>query len=254
MQPNMDNDDQIYVDIYNNLTKLRKQMPKTIYSNSDRLVQLLELIIDIKHILDSYTIKTIIELEPVDRNKLLELQKRAMIINGQLKKNNYEQFKAIEYYMSEFADTIRFIFMLQDASTKVENIIEKDKKVNTNDRLEDLKKQLEKITKELLIKKAEIKKIGNELKAIELKFKLSENKIIKFNDEIKLAERNDKQQSIDTLKNRIDNENKILNEEKNKLIEKNNEYDKLENQINELTTTRIRLTISISEISGGKKR
>lgn len=243
MQTNME-DDEIYVNIYNNLTKLRRQMPKTIYSNSDRLIKILNLIIEIRTILDSYTIKTITQLAPGDREKLEKIKNKAIMINSQLKRNNYEQLNTVDIYMREFVDTIRFIFTIQDASKKINEMINKEKQnksVISKPNLTNLQDELLRLQEELSDKSTNIIILEKKINDIELNIKLHELKIDDNNKEIKLAEIYNKPNVV-ILNNKNNKINEDIMKEKLNLIEKYKEFNTMINEKNKLQQKIITLT------------
>jgi hypothetical protein len=233
------NDDQKSNMIYSRLNDLRVKMPKTIYSNSDKLIRLLELTQSIKSILDSYTIKTITKLSASDKQKLMILQKQIIMINNKIQKNNYEQFKVIETYMNEFLDLIRFINKTYDAFDKMDTTKSKETKQNKLQTLQDKKEEIEKkiidLSQKIISKENEIKQLDGKLftleKTIETLSKESDT-FKKTNDEIKkLKEKRSTLyqdiEQIDIEKNKLTSQLISVTSELNKLKKKQESNNEL---------------------------
>jgi chromosome segregation ATPase len=243
--------------IFDRLHDLRKKIPTTLYGNSDRLIKLLELIKEIKEVLDKFIYKRISTISPKDMEKLSNLHNQIVLLNKEIQRNNYEQFKVIEIYMNDFLEQISFINSSIDAMSKLNKTLDVSKLsivTETKNTLKELQDKLNEITTKLSEKNQLLKDSNDELHNLNVSYKLLENTIKEEHEKIEA----NKKMGIpyDQETKMIEDTQKKFDELSEKILKKQEERDKYENEYNDIRKEQLSISIKIDELKskkGGRK-
>ncbi len=242
--------------IYDRLHDLRVKLPVTIYGNSERLIKLHDLIVNIKDVLDQFFAKKIATLSPKDMQKLSELHTQVVNLNKKIQANNYDQFKVIEDYMNDFLEQIDFINSTIEAMNKLNKKVGNIKLSSSGPKssLSELEDKLQITEKSLAEKNALLKTISDDLQQMNIELMTYKSTIESTNE---IIESNKKSNTPYDDENKIIAETeKKLKELEEKILKKQEEDEKHEKEYNELVKERLKLTSDIEDIKkkkGGHK-
>lgn len=242
--------------IYDRLHDLRVKLPVTIYGNSERLIKLHDLIVNIKDVLDQFFAKKIATLSPKDMQKLSELHAQVVNLNKKIQANNYDQFKVIEDYMNDFLEQIDFINSTIEAMNKLNKKVGNIKLSSSGPKssLSELEDKLQTTEKSLTEKKDLLKTISDDIQQMTIEL-MTYKSTIESTNEIIESNKQTNTPYADETKIIAETEKK-LKELEEKILKKQEEDEKYEKEYNELVKQRLQITSAIEDIKkkkGGHK-